>query len=58
MFKQTRRRYLDSSIVNACLWIKLSQDENIIEECHLVYGGIANNGPSVPVETEWKMVGK
>lgn len=57
MFKQTRRKHLDSAIVNACLWMK-TDAVGIIKDCQLVYGGVATSGVSVAIDTERKMIGR
>jgi xanthine dehydrogenase/oxidase len=55
-FKQAKRKDDDIAIVNAALRVKLS-DDNIVESCNLVYGGMAPTTINAKKATEF-LLGK
>ena len=40
-YKQSRRKYLDSAIVNCCMWIKM--DGSIVRDCRMVFGNMGDH---------------
>ena len=54
--KQSRKKHMDTAIVNTCLWVKLDADWNIIK-CRLVYGGISHT-TVIATATEAKLRGR
>jgi xanthine dehydrogenase/oxidase len=53
-FKQAKRKDDDIAIVNAALRVQLS-DENVVESCNLVYGGMAPTTINAKKATEFLM---
>ena len=41
VYKQSRRKYLDSAIVNCCMWVKM--DGSIVRDCRMVFGNMGDH---------------
>ena len=54
--KQSRKKHMDTAIVNTCLWVKLDADCKVTK-CRLVYGGISHT-TVIATATEAKISGR